>query len=224
MEFNFPLFRVQQRSIPKFESCTVYPGMVAVLAGQGETLPQSPVSCGCSSGSLCKASWGDTAGAALACWKVFGSSCLSLLFSFCWQDVVVAVCHLQTAQAILWGDLVKALGRWPLTSMTSNLHVPGSWYFQACLFFFFLNPFFNLLIEQPVQQTFFRSQTGYCLWTSLFTCNLFCFVWLERKCQHIRLCSLLRGMKARVRRRDNGLGFPGTSLSHFLPSQAPWES
>lgn len=216
MEFNFPPFRVQQRSIPKFESCTVYPGMVAVLAGQGETLPQSPVSCGCSSCSLRKASWGDTAGTALACWKVFGSSCLSLLFSFCWQDVVVTVTY-QTAQAILRGDLVKALGRWPLTSMFLAVGI-------SRLAFFFFNPFFNLLIEQPVQQTFFRSQTGYCLWTSLFTCNLFCFVWLERKCQHIRLCSLLRGMKARVRRRDNGLGFPGTSLSHFLPSQAPWES
>lgn len=131
MEFNCPPFRVQQRSIPKFESCTVYPGMVAVLAGQGETLPQSPVSCGCSSGSLRKASWGDKAGAALACWKVFGSSCLSLLFSFCWQDVVVAVCHLPNSTSHPVGRPCK--GTW---EVTSNLHVPGSWYFQACLFFF----------------------------------------------------------------------------------------
>lgn len=215
MEFNFPPFRVQQRSIPKFESCTVYPGMVAVLAGQGETLPQFPVS------AVPAPSVRQVGVMRLVQHWLVGKSLEAPAFPFCfpsagkvWWWLFVTY---QTAQAILWGDLVKALWRWPLTSMFLAVGI-------SRLAFFFFNPFFNLLIEQPVQQTFFWSQTGYCLWTSLFMCNLFCFVWLERKCQHIRLCSLLRGMKARVRRRDNGLGFPGTSLSHFLPSQAPWES
>lgn len=148
MEFNCPPFRVQQRSIPKFESCTVYPGMVAVLAGQGETLPQSPVSCGCSSGSLRKAQVGVIR--LVQHWLV-GKSLEVPAFPFCfpsagkmWWWLFVTY---QTAQAILWGDLVKALGRWPLTSMFLAVGI-------SRLAFFFFNPFFNLLIEQPVQQNF----------------------------------------------------------------------
>lgn len=110
MVFNFPPPRVQQRSIPKLESCTVYPG---VMAWPG---------------------WarGDPASAPSVVWLQFGPSvrrvgwngwCSTGLLESLWKFLPFPFCFpsagkmwwlfvtYQTAQAILWGDLVKALGR-----------------------------------------------------------------------------------------------------------------
>lgn len=75
MVFNFPPSRVQQRSIPKLESCTVYPGWAR------ETLPQSQGKSG--------VKWLVQRWLAEVIAEV---PALRFLFSFCWQDVVVAVC------------------------------------------------------------------------------------------------------------------------------------
>lgn len=128
MVFNFPPSRVQQRSIPKLESCTVYP----ILAGQGETLPQSSASCGCSSDPSVRQVRGEMAGHSAGLLKSSRMWWWLFVFPNSTSPPVGRPCK----------------GTW---EVTSNLRVPGSWYFQACLsahgvniyfiLFYFFTPF-----------------------------------------------------------------------------------
>lgn len=136
MVFNFPPSRVQQRSIPKFKSYTVYPGWARrdpasvpnVMWLQFQPLRQAS-----------RVKW------LVQHWLVGKSlevPAFPFLFSFCWQDVVVAVCHLPNSTSHPVGRPCK--GSW---EVASNLHVPGRWYFQACLpahgvNIYFFDPFF----------------------------------------------------------------------------------